>query len=135
MRLGVKSVGEAADQRLLDATLALLRDKGEELRWEPLFFDWFGGFSSSARALGGPRGKVYQGEAFDAFRFALMQHEPDRPERLEHPMFRNREPQEMLIDEVEAIWDAIADSDDWGPLNAKLANLEAARTAWGFTPY
>lgn len=70
MRLGVKSVGEAADQRLLDCTLALLREKGDELRWEPLFFDWFGGFSSAARALGGPRGKVYQGEAFDAFRFA-----------------------------------------------------------------
>ncbi len=133
MRLGVKSVGEAADQRLLDTTLALLREKGEELRWEPLFFDWFGGFSSSARALGGPRGKVYQGEAFDAFRYSLMEHEPLDPERLEHPMFRKAEPEEMLIDEVEAIWDAIAERDDWQPLNDKLARLEAARVAWNFT--
>ena len=132
MRLGVQSLGEAADQRLLDATLALLREKGEQLRWEPLFFDWFCGFSSSARALGGPRGKVYQGEAFDAFRFALLQHEPDRPERLEHPMFRNPEPEELLIDEVEALWDAIAERDDWQALNQKLERLEAARQAWGF---
>jgi len=132
MRLGVKSVGEAADQRLMDCTLALLREKGEELRWEPLFFDWFGGFSSSARALGGPRGKCYQGEAFDAFRYALMEHEPDNPQRLEHPMFRKAEPEEMLIDEVEAIWDAIAERGDWQPLNDKLARLEAARQAWGF---
>ncbi|MFK0298210.1 protein adenylyltransferase SelO family protein [Brevundimonas sp. NPDC090276] len=129
-RLGVKSLSEAADQRLLDAALALLRDKGEALRWEPLFFDWFGGFSSGARALGGVRGKTYQGEAFDAFRFALLEHEPDRPERLEHPMFAKPEPEEMLIDEVEAIWSAIDQGDDWAPLHAKLARLDAARSAW-----
>jgi uncharacterized protein YdiU (UPF0061 family) len=132
-RLGVKSLSEAADQRLLDATLALLRDKGEALRWEPLFFDWFGGFSSGARALGGARGKIYQGEAFDAFRFALLEHEPDRPERLEHPMFAAAEPEELLIDEVEAIWSAIEQGDDWAPLHAKLARLEAARSAWKLT--
>lgn len=133
MRLGVLSLGEAADQRLLDATLALLRENGEAMRWEPLFFDWFGGFASSARALSGPRGKLYQGEAFDAFRFALMEHEPDRIERLEHLMFAAREPEEMLIDEVETLWSAIATDDNWSPLNAKLARLDAARTAWGFT--
>ena len=132
MRLGVHSLGEAADQRLVDTTLALLREGGAALRWEPLFFDWFGGFASSARALSGPRARLYQGEAFDAFRFALMEHEPDRIDRLEHPMFAAREPEEMLIEEVEAIWSAIAAADDWGPFHAKLARLEAARTAWGF---
>lgn len=129
-RLGVQSLGEAADQRLLDATLALAREKKEALRWEPIFFDWFGGFSSAARALGGVRGKTYQGEAFDAFRFALMEHEPDRPERLEHLMFAAPEPEEMLIDEVEALWSAIDTADDWAPLQAKLARLEAAKAAW-----
>jgi len=129
-RLGVQSLGEAADQRLLDATLALAREKKEALRWEPLFFDWFGGFSSAARALGGVRGKTYQGDTFDAFRFALMEHEPDRPERLEHPMFAAAEPEEMLIDEVEALWSAIDAADDWAPLQAKLARLETAKAAW-----
>ncbi|MET3835541.1 uncharacterized protein YdiU (UPF0061 family) [Brevundimonas sp. UYEF29] len=133
MRLGVHSLGEAADQRLVDTTLALLREGAAALQWEPLFFDWFGGFASSARALSGPRAKLYQGEAFDAFRFALMEHEPDRIERLEHPMFAAREPEEMLIGEVEAIWAAIADADDWAPFQAKLDRLEAARLAWGFT--
>jgi uncharacterized protein YdiU (UPF0061 family) len=133
MRLGVLSLGEAADQRLLDATLALLREGGEGLRWEPLFFDWFGGFASSARALSGPRARTYQGEAFDAFRFALMEHEPDRVERLEHPMFTAREPEEMLIDEVEAIWSAIDADDDWAPFETKLVRLEAARTAWSLS--
>lgn len=128
-RLGVQGVGEAADQRLLDATLALLREGGAALRWEPLFYDWFGGFASSARALQGPRGKLYQGETFDAFRVALFDHAPDRPERLEAPMFAAAEPEELLIDEVEAIWAAIEADDDWGPLEAKLARIEAARNA------
>jgi uncharacterized protein YdiU (UPF0061 family) len=133
-RLGVQSLGEAADQRLLDTTLAMAREGGEALRWEPLFFDWFGGFASSARALQGPRGKLYQGETFDAFRFALFEHAPDRPERLEAPMFAAAGPEEMLIDEVEAIWAAIEAEDDWGPLEAKLARLEAARKAWALNP-
>ncbi|MGV9009035.1 protein adenylyltransferase SelO family protein [Brevundimonas sp.] len=126
-RLGVLSLGEAADQRLLDATLALLKEGGKALRWEPLFHDWFAGFASSARALGGPRGKLYQGEAFDVFRFALFEHTPDRPERLEQPVFARPEPEEMLIEEVEAIWGDIADRDDWSALYAKLDRIEQAR--------
>ncbi|HZV83497.1 MAG TPA: YdiU family protein [Brevundimonas sp.] len=128
-RLGVRSLGEAADQRLLDSTLALLREGGEALRWEPLFHDWFGGFASSARALGGPRRPLYQGETFDAFRFALFEHEPDRPERLEAALFARPEPEEMLIDEVEAIWAAIDADDDWAPLHDKLARLEGVRAS------
>lgn len=131
-RLGVKSVGEAADQRLLDATLGLLREKGEALRWEPLFFDWFGGFSSSARALGGTRRQHYQGEAFDAFRYSLLEHEPDNVERLEHPMFARPEPEELLSDEVESLWSGIDQADDWSAFEAKRLRLKAARTGWGF---
>ncbi|KPF80951.1 selenoprotein O [Brevundimonas sp. AAP58] len=127
-RLGVKSLGEAADQRLLDTTLALLREGGEALGWEPLFHDWFAAFSSSARALAGPRGKLYQGETFDAFRFALFEHEPDRPERLEHPVFAGP-PEDLLIDEVEAIWAAVDKDDDWGPFEGKLARIEDLRLA------
>ena len=127
-RLGVQSLGEAADQRLLDCTLGLLREGGEALRWEPLFHDWFGGFASSARALSGPRAGLYQGEAFDAFRFALFEHAPDRPERLEDPVFARPEPEEMLIDEVEAIWAAIDRDDDWSLFSDKLCRVEALRT-------
>lgn len=126
-RLGVLSLGEAADQRLLDTTLALLREGGADLRWEPLFFDWFTGFGSSARALSGPRARLYQSKAFADFRFALFEHEPDRPERLEAPLFSRVEPEEMLIDEVETLWSAIDREDDWTPFAAKLQRLEEAR--------
>ncbi|WP_417230144.1 protein adenylyltransferase SelO [Brevundimonas sp.] len=130
MRLGVESAGEDADQALLDATLAFLRESGAALRWEPLFFDWFGGFASSARALAGPRAGLYRGDTFEVFRAALFAHDSDRPERLEDPVFASADPEEMLIDEVEALWAAIAGGDDWNPFAAKLARLEAARRAY-----
>ncbi|MDP3674897.1 MAG: YdiU family protein [Novosphingobium sp.] len=43
-------------------------------------------------------------------------------------------PQAMLIDEVEAIWSAIAERDDWAPLHAKLAALERTGEALGEPP-
>ena len=36
----------------------------------------------------------------------------------------------MLIDEVEALWAAIAERDDWAPLYAKIAAIEEMRSAY-----
>jgi uncharacterized protein YdiU (UPF0061 family) len=130
-RLGVVSRGEEADAALLKATLELAADGGEALRWEPLFFDWFGGAASQARAMAGARAALWTGPAFDDFRAALDGYEADRPERLEHPYFRAVEPEELLYDEIEALWAPIAAHDDWAPLYAKLARIAAAREAWG----
>jgi hypothetical protein len=44
-------------------------------------------------------------------------------------MFAAAEPEELLIDEVEAIWAPIAAADDWGPFEAKLTRIEAMRQA------
>jgi hypothetical protein len=106
------------------------REGGEALRWEPFFFDWFGGEASEARALAGPRADLYGQEPFLDFRRRLAGFEPDRPERLEHPVFSRPEPEEMLIDEVEALWAPIAADDDWSPLHEKLRRIEAARVAY-----
>ena len=59
--------------------------------------------------------------------------EPDRPERLASSVFARSEPEELLIDEIEGLWAAIADRDDWEPFTAKLARLEATRQAYGFS--
>jgi uncharacterized protein YdiU (UPF0061 family) len=130
-RLGVESAGAEADAALASAAFGVLQAGGEALRWEPFFFDWFGGEASSARALDGPRGAIYAGEAFDVFRACLADLTPDRPERLATPYFARPEPQELLYDEIETIWGAIADRDDWGPFNAKLAAIDDARAAMG----
>jgi hypothetical protein len=37
----------------------------------------------------------------------------------------------MLIEEVEAIWKPIADSDDWSVFHAKLKAIDEMREAYG----
>ena len=48
-----------------------------------------------------------------------------------HSYFAGRQACTMLIDEVEALWAPIAEADDWGPLQAKLSDIEAMRVAYG----
>ena len=43
------------------------------------------------------------------------------PGALDHPYWSDPEPCSMHIDEVEAIWSAIDERDDWAPLQAKIA--------------
>ena len=128
-RLGLKSADSAADQALLRATLVLLEQGGDALRWEPLFFDWFGGERSAERALSGARAPLYSGAAFAAFREALSGLEPASAGPLDR-QFEDSGPQELLYDEIEAIWAAIAVGDDWAPFHAKLAAIGAARRAY-----
>lgn len=129
-RLGMRSAGPEADVDLANAAFRALAEGGEALRWEPFFFDWFGG--DEARALAGPRAGLYGGEAFTAFRALLGARQADRPDRLANPWFRRLEPEELLYDEIEALWTAIAERDDWRPFDDKLAAIEASRIAWGF---
>jgi uncharacterized protein YdiU (UPF0061 family) len=130
-RLGLKSRAEDDDIALVNAAFKALAAGGDALRWEPFFFDWFCGEASQARALEGPRGGLYAGEDFVAFRRLLANFAPDRPERLADSVFAAAEPEELLIDEVEALWDPIAQADDWAALRAKLARIEGARRAYG----
>ena len=129
----IDQVGGAQDEALTAAALNAIADGGEALRWEPFFFDWFGGVASEARALSGSRGALYQGEAAHAFRRALAAYEPDGPARLSHPYFAAPEPEELLYDEIETIWAAIDQRDDWSLFEAKLLRISQAREAWGLS--
>ena len=131
-RLGLKPADAEADVDLANAAFKALAEGGEALRWEPFFFDWFGGTVSEPRALAGPRAGLYGGEAFTAFRALLASREPDRPERLGSPYFARPEPEELLYDQIEALWSPIAERDDWSAFEAKLAAIEAARLGWRY---
>jgi uncharacterized protein YdiU (UPF0061 family) len=130
-RLGLVSRGADEDIDLVNAAFRALAEGGPELRWEPFFFDWFGGLASKGRAMSGPRAALYGGQAFADFQARLAPFEMDRPERLASSYFAAAEPEELLYDEIETIWSAIAERDDWAPFNAKLNRIETARRAWG----
>jgi uncharacterized protein YdiU (UPF0061 family) len=128
-RLGVQAQGSEADEALVQGAFRAFAEGGERLRWEPFFFDWFCG--DATRALSGPRGDLYAQEGFAEFRRMLAGFTPDRPQRLAHPYFAAPEPEELLVDQIEALWAPIATDDDWSAFHAKLAGIETARVAWG----
>jgi uncharacterized protein YdiU (UPF0061 family) len=130
-RLGLKGRSSDEDVELVNAAFRALASGGEALRWEPFFFDWFGGKTSERRAMARSRAGLYADPAFLEFRDKLKAYEMDRPMRIASAYFAGPEPEELLYDEVEAIWAAIAERDDWAPFNAKLAAIEAARLGWG----
>jgi len=106
-RLGVTPRGTEADgilTRVLEKALAETLTPLDEF-----FFDAFGGDLP-----------VHYGEAFDDLRGQLEFYQPRK--NRDHAYWSGT-PCSMLIDEVETIWAAIAESDDWGPLYAKVAAI------------
>lgn len=124
-RFGVASRGHDNDEATLRAFLAFML--ASQLPWEAVMFDWFCGSSSAERAMLGPRGAAYAGEAFDAWHDLLMQYQPVRSERLDHALFQRAEPVAMTIDVVEAIWARIAEDDDWSAFEAALDDIALTR--------
>jgi hypothetical protein len=112
-RLGVVPQGLEADTQLVAACEAAMRDS--KAQPDAFFFDHRGG----------------RGPATGAVAEALAGYEPVEAT---HPYWSDPAPQSMLIDEVEAIWAAIAENDDWAPLNAKVTALRRMGAAHGAAP-
>ena len=105
-RLGVERRGEAEDRALVSAMLAALRSRLVGI--DRFFFDWRGGRN--------PESDIYAAGEFDELRSRLT----GRRQPLTHPYWSDAEPCSMLIDEVEAIWSAIAENDDWSTFESKI---------------
>ena len=97
--------------------------------WPQTFFDWFAGSASEARAAASPQASLYGSAQFAPVRAALMARMPRRPERLGHAYFQKSSPVSLVIEEVEALWAPIAETDDWSLFHAKTDHIEEARLA------
>ena len=127
-RLGVASRGVDEDAHLVEGIYGFLdADAGHprSVGYDAFFFDWYGGLARETRAMASSRADRYQGPAFDAFRGALTEFSAVRPDALADPYFERDEPCSLLIDEIEDIWSAIDTRDDWGPFEAKVADIRA----------
>lgn len=107
-RLGVVPRGPEFDRPLIGAIEAALVETDTPI--DRFFFDGFGGTLPES-----------YGEAFAALRAQLAGYEPRKPG--DHAYWSDPAPCAMLIDEVEAIWAAIAQGDDWAPLTAKVVAI------------
>jgi uncharacterized protein YdiU (UPF0061 family) len=108
-RLGVEGRDEAADYELARTLVEALDSKTATI--DRAFFDWRGGRD--------PTADKYPSEPFRKLAAFLAGRE--RPPK--HAYWSGDEPCSMHIEEVEAIWDAIADHDDWKPFEAKIAAI------------
>jgi uncharacterized protein YdiU (UPF0061 family) len=109
LRLGVARTNEEGDGRLVQTLIAALETK--EATIDRIFFDWRGGRDPGEDSFGSP--------PFRALAAALA----GRSAPITHPYWSDPEPCSMHIDEVEAIWSAIAERDDWAPLNEKIVAI------------
>jgi hypothetical protein len=106
LRLGLDSIDRQADRDLAAVLLKALQSREEKI--DRVFFDWRGGRD--------PGGERYGSEAFRALAKALE----GRQRPVTHPHWSDAEPCSMHIDEVESIWSAIAENDDWKPFESKV---------------
>jgi uncharacterized protein YdiU (UPF0061 family) len=113
-RLGVVPRGVEYDRPLVRAIEQALTATAIPI--DRFFFD---GFSGTLPAS--------YGEPFADLRSQLAAYRPRK--RRDHAYWSDDKPCAMLIDEVEAIWAAIAAEDDWGPLNAKVAAVRRSGEA------
>jgi uncharacterized protein YdiU (UPF0061 family) len=113
-RLGLRPRDPESDRALVQTVEQALR--GTDASIDRFFFDGFGGVLPDS-----------YGAAFDAVRAALAAYAP-RSDR-SHPYWRGEAPCSMLIDEVEAIWAAIDQHDDWSAFEAKIAAIREMGTA------
>jgi uncharacterized protein YdiU (UPF0061 family) len=99
-------LGVAGDADLAAALIKALTSR--EATIDRIFFDWRGGRD--------PGAGLYPSEPFRALAKALN----GRERVLEHHYWSDAAPCSMHIDEVESIWSAIAERDDWQPFDDKL---------------
>ncbi len=115
------------DRQLSIGVLNFMRET--DAPFEQFYFDWYGGAVSEARAMKSLAASYYQAPNFQHVLSILRTYAPADPNRLSHAYFQDDRPCTLLIDEVEAIWDRIADHDDWSAFEQKLTDIDVMRDA------
>lgn len=120
----------AGDMEFLSTLLGWLTES--QAGWDRFFHDWRGGTASADRAANSPQAALYAGPAFAPVRAGLeMRTGADARAALAHRYFGRAAPVSLVIEEVEAVWAAIAERDDWSLFEAKLADIAQLREALG----
>lgn len=128
-RLGLSPKNADTDRKLAEAFWRFLASS--EMPFERAFFDWHGGTHGAKRAGSSPYAATYEGEEFDKVRAMIEGYEPAGSASASSEYFERREPCTMLVDEVERIWNFIAESDDWSAFEEKLSAIDEMRSALG----
>jgi uncharacterized protein YdiU (UPF0061 family) len=132
-RLGLTPLGDERDADFLSLCRAFLIES--RVGYDRFFFDWYGGAASAPRAASSPAAEHYGSASFVPLRAALDGYAASSPERLADAYFQRSAPCALLIDEIESLWSAIAERDDWQPFEAKIADIRTMGEATGCTAF
>ncbi len=109
-RLGVEPKGFEADSALIAAAESAMRESGTPP--DRFFFSHRGGRGDATGELGNLLARYH-------------------PVADDHPLWVEAGPPSLVIEEVERIWDAIDQHDDWTPLAQKIAAIRRLGDALG----
>jgi len=111
-RLGVPdAAGTENASAMVEEAVRAMMTSGTPI--DRFFFDWRGGRLRTEEAQ-----ERYSNENWSTFNALIALHARD--DATEHPYWTGEAPCSMHIDEVEAIWAAIDQRDDWSPLTMKV---------------
>lgn len=128
-RLGIDAKWESAGE-LVGAFMQSL--KSSQVGFDEACFDWFGGEAGFARAMNNGRASIYKSRDFAKVR-DLLEHAPTAyGAKPDHEYFHKENPMHMRIDQVEGLWEPIAESDDWSLLGMALSRIHEMSDAYGF---
>ncbi|MEP7130669.1 MAG: selenoprotein O, partial [Sphingomicrobium sp.] len=116
-RLGVAPASPDDDRQLATLLIKALSSRARTI--DRVFFDWRGGRD--------PGANQYPSEPFRSLAAALKGRELAQS----HAYWSDPEPCSMQIAEVEAIWSAIAERDDWQPFDDKVNAIRRMGEAMG----
>jgi uncharacterized protein YdiU (UPF0061 family) len=120
-RLGLEAPDDVAARAFVVAAVeALLEGR---ILLDRFFFDW---------RRGERDGLLYAGPSWDKTRGAIALTQRDGANA--HAYWQGDAPCSMHIDEVETIWSAIAERDDWAPLHEKVTAIRDMGAAHGPKP-
>lgn len=127
-RLGLAAGAFATDLEFASQLFGWMTES--QAGWDQFFHDWYCGAASAERAAASPQAALYADAAFAPVRAGLEARTPGSgAARLALPYFQRATPHTMQIEDVEALWAAIAERDDWSLFEAKIAQVAELRDA------
>ena len=123
-RLGIETRGEEADLALVDALMTAL--SSDAISPDRFFFDWRGGHLRNPQT---PAAAYYASAQVQPFAKAIAAYAPVSG-ALDHGYWQQDQPCTMWIEDVESLWSAIDQRDDWQPFEDKIAAIRFMGAAY-----
>ena len=115
---------EDIDSKNLNEIMTILLNESEKnkIDYANMFYDFYGGRNSITECIKTNYGKKYKSREFSKV-IAILKESLPAKGALEKKLEIDNNRQNMLINEVEQIWNEIDKNDNWELLNQKVYNI------------